>query len=68
MRLVFAVFWLTWLLRGGARLAHEGRLDSWTINRMDPNQRLLRYAARALAWPEEDFNFQLQQLEGLRFF
>jgi aminoglycoside phosphotransferase (APT) family kinase protein len=65
---LFPVFWLVLLIDLGMRLANAGHLANWTINGLPANQRLRRYLARALAWPEVTFTDQLAALQGLDFF
>jgi len=52
----------------GAERAGRGALAGWTVNSMEPNQRLRRYVARVLAWPEANFSPVLDALQSLVFF
>jgi hypothetical protein len=65
---IFPLFWLSGLTRMGIRLHEEGRLNGWQANGIPAGQRLRRYLARSLAWPDQDFLSQLAQLEGVEFF
>jgi hypothetical protein len=64
---IFPVFWLGILLSIGMRRYAEGRLGTWRINDMEPNTRLRRYLARALAWPDPDPTATLAQLGDMHF-
>jgi hypothetical protein len=65
---IFPIFWL-WLLIGrGLSLANSGKLGGWTISGLPPNQRLRRYLARAIAWPDRVFHRQLALLADVTFF
>ncbi|MBV9578732.1 MAG: aminoglycoside phosphotransferase family protein [Chloroflexi bacterium] len=64
----FAIFWLGLLLDDGISRSTSGNLVDWRINAMEPNQRLRRYLARALAWPDPDFSRQLTELQTCTFF
>lgn len=63
---IFPIFWLTVLMNQGVKLARTGRLANWTINGLPANERLRRYLARALAWPQVEF--QLETLANVEFF
>lgn len=65
---LFPIFWLTVIINQGPRLAEAGRWENWMINGLPPNQRLRRYLARALAWPQADFAPELKRLEETHFF
>lgn len=65
---MLTLLWLSILVALGLSKAQCGRLDGWLVNEMPANQRLRRYLARVLAWPEVDFSRQLDALSGLRFF
>ncbi len=67
-RAVFPLFWLSLLLRLGVERIEHGESRSWTVNSMPANQRLRRYLARALVWPDEAFDAQLDGLAGVSFF
>ncbi len=60
--------WLGWLLRAAFSRAQENQLQDWESHQMPANQRLRRYLARASAWPNLDFNPELEELEEIRFF
>jgi len=65
---LFFVFWLAALIRGGLDRARTGRLAGWQVHGMEANERLRRYLARGLAWPETDFARQLGELAEVTFF
>jgi hypothetical protein len=65
---IFPVFWLGILLADGMRHSADGTLESWLINEMEPNARLRRYLARALAWPDRDPTTALSNLGDVVFF
>jgi aminoglycoside phosphotransferase (APT) family kinase protein len=65
---LFPVFWLVLLIDHGMRLANAGHLANWAINGLPVNQRLRRYLARALAWPEVNFTDQLAAVQECDFF
>lgn len=62
------VWWLAILLNEGMRRFSAGQLDNWRIHSMSPNLKLRRYLARALAWPEHEFDEKISQIEENRFF
>lgn len=64
--LLLPVFWLAILLDYGVRQAQE--MCGWQINGLPANQRLRRYLARALAWPETTFHGSLATLASIDFF
>jgi hypothetical protein len=65
---IFPVFWLGLLLRDGLdRLARDA-LQGWRVNGLAPNDRLRRYLARCLAWPEPDPAAALATLGDVVFF
>jgi hypothetical protein len=65
---VAPIFWLALLLNAGVQRAQAGSLSGWQINEMPANERLRRYLARALAWPDPNFDAVIEQLEEGRFF
>jgi hypothetical protein len=65
---IFPIFWLALLLNAGVRRAQAGELSGWQINEMPANERLRRYLARALAWPDAALDSQLASLPASRFF
>jgi aminoglycoside phosphotransferase (APT) family kinase protein len=65
---IFPLFWLSGLVSYGIRSWEAKQLDSWRVNTMGPNLRLQRYLARAMAYPKMDFERELKELEGIRFF
>jgi hypothetical protein len=64
----YPMFWLSILFRDGIRRAGEGTLSSWTVNGLPANERLRRYLARALTWPDPDFAAKLDEIRGLELF
>lgn len=62
------LFWLSVLFVEGLRRVEAGRLAGWAVNGLPANQRLRRYLARGLAWPEPEFSDRLDELAGLEFF
>ena len=54
-------------MHGIRRWEKEG-LKGWTINEMNANERLRRYLARVMAWPEMDFEHELAELSEFGFF
>jgi len=65
---IFPIFWLALLLNTGVRRAQASTLSGWQINEIPANERLRRYLARALAWPDAAFDSQLASLPASRFF
>ena len=65
---IFPVFWLDLLLGEGPDRVARGALEGWLVNELAPNERLRRYLARCLAWPEPDPAGSLAALEDLVFF
>jgi aminoglycoside phosphotransferase (APT) family kinase protein len=65
---LFPVFWLAVLIRAGIHADEAGHLANWRSNGMPPNQRLRRYLARGLAWPERAFKGQLATVADVTFF
>jgi hypothetical protein len=65
---VYPLFWLTILLKHGIKLASTGQLAGWTTNDLPGNIKLRRYLARALAWPNMEYESTLEELERLEFF
>lgn len=66
--MVFYSFYLERLIAAGLQHWRQGSLGAWRANAMDPNQRLRRYLARALAWPKRDYQQVLAGLGDLVFF
>ncbi len=62
------VFWLTSLIRRGLHRASTGQLLGWTINGLSVNERMRRYMARALAWPDMRYELALPDLAAVEFF
>jgi hypothetical protein len=65
---LFPIFYLALLIEQGVRLADAGRLARWSVNEMSANERLRRYLARGLAWPQSDFSEQMDMLAEIIFF
>jgi len=62
------VWWLSILLGYGVRKVSTGQLNQWRIHGMDPNRKLRRYLARALAWPDYDYKSICDELADIYFF
>jgi hypothetical protein len=70
---LFPVFWLSNLIRAGLRFASRraaeiSQSSGEHSHGMPLNDRLRRYLARGLAWPEANFAVQLESLDGVTFF
>jgi hypothetical protein len=65
---LFPIFFLTTLVRRGVGRVESGQLAQWTINGLPPNERLRRFLARAMAWPEMGFAQQLEAIAEVTFF
>ena len=65
---LFPLFWLAVLVREGMRLAAIGQLTGWRVHGLPANQKLRRYLARSLAWPEVDFLARLETIREVVFF
>jgi aminoglycoside phosphotransferase (APT) family kinase protein len=69
---IFPAFWLASLIRGALRSASTGTqaagLSGQRSHGMPLNDKLRRYLARGLAWPETDFTDQLESLADTVFF
>ena len=65
---LFPVFWLDALIRRGVRAAVAGDVAGQHSYGISLNQRLRRYLARGLAWPEREFEDQLTALTDVMFF
>jgi aminoglycoside phosphotransferase (APT) family kinase protein len=65
---LFPIFWLAILLEVGLQRAATERLAGWRINEVPANERLRRYLARALAWPNREIEPHVQELQTIRFF
>ena len=65
---LFPLFWLAVLAREGMRLAAAGQLASWNVHGLPANQKLRRYLARNLAWPEVDFLALVETIREVVFF
>jgi hypothetical protein len=70
---IFPVFWLSNLIRAGMQSAAQqttggGELPRTRSHGMPLNDKLRRYLARGLAWPERDFEGQLEALAKVVFF
>ena len=67
-RFLFPMFNFSGLLGYGIAMANAGKPDGWQINEMPANDRLQRFLARCLAWPEVDFEKELEQAQEFMFF
>lgn len=65
---LFPIFWLVTLIRHGIHLAREGRLKGWQEHGLPAGEKLRRYLARGLAWPEVNFAGQMKTLARVAFF
>ena len=65
---IYPLFWLSGLVRYGIRLWETDQIENWNINTMNPNERLRRYLARAMAWPKIDFEYELDAVAEMVFF
>ncbi len=65
---LLSVWWLVILLNEGMRRFSAGQLNNWRIHGMSPNLKLRRYLARALTWPDSEFDEKIGHLEENRFF
>ncbi len=65
---LFPVFWLAVLVREGMRLVGTDRLVGWNVHGLPGNEKLRRYLARGLAWPEMDFSNHKKTLADVEFF
>lgn len=65
---IYPLFWLALFCKLGIARAQAGTLPGWTINGLPANERLRRYLARALAWPNPEFSSQLDTIRGLELF
>jgi aminoglycoside phosphotransferase (APT) family kinase protein len=63
------LFWLAFLLaKSCVPRAQAGNLAGWMINEMPAHERLRRFLARALAWPEMNFTRHLENVADVVFF
>jgi len=65
---IFPVFWLGLLLHEGLARLERGTFAGWLVNELAPEERLRRYLARSLAWPETEPASALAALGDLAFF
>lgn len=65
---LLSVFWLALFIPHGIQRSQDGTVSDWRINDVPANLRLRRYLARALAWPDMEFQNQLNDLENVVFF
>lgn len=65
---LFPAFWLAVLVREGMRLVGTDRLAGWNVHGLPANEKLRRYLARGLAWPEMDFSNQMKTVADVEFF
>jgi hypothetical protein len=66
---IYPLFWLAALFcKLGIGRARAGTLANWTINGLPANERLRRYLARALAWPDPSYTAKLAEIRGLELF
>ena len=67
-RFLFPMFNFSGLLGYGVSMAAAGNLLRWQINAMPANDRLRRFLARCLAWPEVDSEKDLEKARQFTFF
>ena len=60
--------WLAVLAREGMRLAAASQLAGWHVHGLPANQKLRRYLARSLAWPEVDSLAPMETIGEVVFF
>jgi aminoglycoside phosphotransferase (APT) family kinase protein len=65
---IYPLFWLALFFKLGIGRARAGTLAGWTINGLPANERLRRYLARALAWPDPEYATWLDELADLELF
>jgi hypothetical protein len=65
---IFPIFWLTFIIKQGLIVMDGEQPANWAINGLPGNQRLRRYLARGLAWPDMDYGNALDKLGDLAFF
>jgi aminoglycoside phosphotransferase (APT) family kinase protein len=65
---ILPIYWLTVLIKRGLKLAFIEHLADWTINGLSGNERLRRYLARALSWPNMEYSDTLSNLKDIEFF
>jgi len=65
---IFPFFWLVIITKMAIKMASTGQLTDWNVNGLPVNDRLRRYLARAISWPELDYRNVLDNLEPIRFF
>lgn len=65
---IFPLLWLSVIIGRGMKLADTDPAADQQINGLPRNERLRRYLARALAWPDMNFRHPLEGLGELEFF
>jgi thiamine kinase-like enzyme len=65
---IFPLFWLAFLMNWGVKLAQSDQLSGWRVNELPANERLQRFLARSLAWPDWDISQQLNDVKDIQFF
>lgn len=65
---IVPVFWLTIIINREMQRVQNEITAEWMMNELPASVRFRRYLARALAWPEADFEDKLKDLAGLDFF
>ena len=66
--LLIPMLWLGWIAERILADAAKGPVRPWTMNAMPETERGRRFLARALAWPEGDFEASLAQVANYPFF
>jgi thiamine kinase-like enzyme len=64
---LFPLFWLSLLQHLGVQRAEAGTLAGWKSNEVDPQTRMRRYLARAIAWPNMNFEHELTAINDMVF-
>ena len=62
------MFWLGLLLNAGVNRADTFGFSDWFANGIPTQERLRRYLARCLAYPNVDFSAQLDSVKHIAFF
>lgn len=63
---IFPLWWMSIIISRGR--SHPEKLPAWSVNGLPINDRLRRYLARAVAWPEMDYKKALRKIETIHFF
>lgn len=66
--LLIPMLWLGWMAERVLAESAAGPVRPWAMNTMPATERGRRFLARALAWPEGDFEAALVRVSDYRFF